>query len=106
MKKIILSMEAGLIDDSIGAILSVPFCPLTFCPRTGTDCARWSKSRARPPLRGNISWRAPARYNNPDNLSTKSLKTFCSVQKTTQHLPAFAGKKCFLLLQRPIPDFE
>ena len=29
MKKIILSMEAGLIDDSIGAILSVPFCPRT-----------------------------------------------------------------------------
>jgi len=23
-------------DDSIGAILSVPFCPLPFCPRTGT----------------------------------------------------------------------
>ena len=28
------SWIAWLIDDSIGAILSVPFCPLLFCPRT------------------------------------------------------------------------
>src|SRR6218665_312426 len=28
------SWIALLIDDSIGAILSVPFCPLPFCPRT------------------------------------------------------------------------
>ena len=28
------SWIAWLIDDSIGAILSVPFCPLPFCPRT------------------------------------------------------------------------
>ena len=28
------SWVAWLNDDSIGAILSVPFCPLPFCPRT------------------------------------------------------------------------
>jgi|SRR6218665_549487 len=28
------SWIAWLIDDSIGDILSVPFCPLSFCPRT------------------------------------------------------------------------
>jgi len=28
------SWIAWLIADSIGAILSVPFCPLPFCPRT------------------------------------------------------------------------
>ena len=28
------SWIARLIDDSIGDILAVPFCPLPFCPRT------------------------------------------------------------------------
>ena len=28
------SRIAWLIDDSIGTILSVPFCPISFCPRT------------------------------------------------------------------------
>ena len=28
------SWIAWLIDDSIGTILSVPFCPLPFCPGT------------------------------------------------------------------------
>jgi len=28
------SWIARLIDDSIGAILPVPFCPLPFCPRS------------------------------------------------------------------------
>jgi len=32
MKKIILSVGAGLLDEFM--ILSVPFCPLPFCPRT------------------------------------------------------------------------
>jgi len=31
---VIGSWIAWLIDNSIGAILSVPFCPLPFCPRT------------------------------------------------------------------------
>jgi len=34
MNKIILSVEAELMILSIGTILSVPFCPLPFCPRT------------------------------------------------------------------------
>ena len=33
------SWIAWLIDDSIGTILSVPFCPLPFCPRTVLLCA-------------------------------------------------------------------
>jgi len=32
MKEIILSVEAGLIDDTIGTILSVPFCLYHFVP--------------------------------------------------------------------------
>ena len=34
------SWIALLIDDSIGAILSVPFCPLPFCPRTALGIHR------------------------------------------------------------------
>ena len=30
----ILSVGAGLIDDFIGIVLSLPFCLLPFCPRT------------------------------------------------------------------------
>ena len=34
------SWIACLIDDSIGAILSVPFFPLPFCPRTVQNVIR------------------------------------------------------------------
>jgi len=34
-EKIILSVEAGLLE--LFMILSVPFCPLPFCPRTHSD---------------------------------------------------------------------
>ena len=43
------SWIAWLIDDCIGAILSVPFCPLPFYPKTNGSCNHhpsWPKLRS------------------------------------------------------------